>query len=177
MSLDRLHRKRRLAMPARWSDRLCVVLAATLLAPAVVAAQPGSVKGSFVLNGVDAGLTNVRAIRAVLDDGRKKINGYTVLLSAKPAPGDVDSWRTADPSERGSFIYLMLEPDGTVWVAELGHAARKGGRFGVMLEVKKAAFEVKGDVLRGHFRTAQEEEFLGAHYTIDLTFETTLEGK
>jgi hypothetical protein len=85
--------------------------------------------------------------------------------------------KTAEPSERGSFIYMMLEPSGDVWVAELGHGARKGGRFGVVLELKKVAFQVQGDTLVAHYRTQAEESFFDDRYTVDLAFNVVLEGK
>jgi hypothetical protein len=137
-------------------------------------AQPATVNGTFVMNGTAAQLTNVRAVKTVLDDGKKKIDGYAVLLSAKPATGNILDWKTAEPSERGSFILLMLEPTGSVWAAELGHAARKDGRFGVVTELAKAAFDVKGGRISGRYRTMQEEEFAGDRYTIDVTFDAPL---
>ena len=139
-------------------------------------AQDPAVKGTFVLDGMDAKLTHVRVARFVLDEGTKKL-GYAILMSAKPATGDINSWRMADPGERGNFVFLVLEPTGDVWIAELGHTARKGGRFGVVLELKKAAFEVKNDRLTGHYRTNGEQRFGDSRYTIDLTFTAPIEGQ
>jgi hypothetical protein len=93
-----------------------VIVVAVLVIPAF--AQKSTVKGTFVLGGVDARLTNVRAVRTVLDDGKTKTPGYAVLLSAKPAVGDIHPWRSGEASERGSFIYMMLEPSGAVWIAD-----------------------------------------------------------
>ena len=139
-------------------------------------AQNQAVKGTFVLDGTDAKLTQVRIARFPLDEGAKKL-GYAILMSAKPATGDIHSWRTADPLERGNFVFLVLEPTGDVWIAELGHTTRKGGRFGVVLELKKAAFEVKNDRLTGHYRTNGEQSFGDSKYTIDLTFSAPIEGQ
>lgn len=164
-------------MNHRAGIRSTCVSVAILLAVTLVSAQNGSLKGSFVLNGADARLTSVRAVRTVLDDGTKKTPGYAVLLSAKPVTGDIMTWRSADPKERGSFIFLMLEANGEIWIAELGHAARKGGRFGVVTELAKVAFAVKGDQLTGHDGTQREETFSDDRYTADLTFAAPLEGK
>jgi hypothetical protein len=146
-----------------------VVLASTL-----PAAPAGEVKGSFVLGGTDAKLAHVRAARATLD--AKGMKGYSVLLSARPAEGPLDAWRTADPGQRGSFMFIQLDASGEVWVAELGHAARKGGRFGVVTELVKRSFAVTGDRLSARVGTDGEQEFGGDRYSVDLTFAATLEG-
>ncbi len=156
--------------------RLAFVLVTWASMTSLFFAQNPSVTGTFVLGGTDAKLTHVRVVRTVLDERTKK-QGYAILMSAKPATGDVRLWQAADPAERGSFVFLVLEPTGDVWIAELGHAARQGGRFGVMLELKKAAFEVKGDRLTGHYRTNGEESFGDSKYTIDLTFGAPIEGQ
>jgi hypothetical protein len=98
-------------------------------------------------------------------------------MSARPVTGDIRSWQTADPAQRGSFVFLVLESTGDVWIAELGHAARKDGRFGVVLELKKAAFAVKGDRLTARYRTNGEESFGESKYTIDITFDAPIEGQ
>ena len=139
-------------------------------------AQPPSLNGTFVMNKTDAKLTHVRATKTVLDDGKKQSPGYAVLLSEKTAAGNFSSWRTADPHERGSFIYLMLESNGDVWIAELGHSVRKGGKIGVVLEVKKVAFAVKDGRIVGQYRTNGEETFFDDRYTIDVTFDAPIEG-
>jgi hypothetical protein len=164
-------------MSQRAAVRSTLAVLAISFATTAAVAQNGTLKGSFVLNGVDAKLTNVRAVRTVLDDGKKKAPGYAVLLSAKPATGDITTWRTGDPKELGSFVFLMLEANGTVWIAELGHAARKGGRFGVVTELAKMMFEVKGDQLIGRYGTHQEEAFFDDRYTADFTFDVALGGK
>src|SRR5574341_1890872 len=132
-------------------SKIVVPIAVTvwMTAPSLAAPQ-GEVKGSFVLRGVDAKLVHVRAERAALDAKGKM--GYSVLLSERPAKDALGEWKTADPAQRGSFIFLQLEGNGDVWVAELGHAARAGGRFGVVMELQKAAFEVRGDRLTAHVR-------------------------
>ena len=140
-------------------------------------AQAPVLKGTFLMNTIDAKLTHVRAMKTVLDDGKKQSPGYAVLLSERPAEGDFSSWRMAEPRERGSFIFLMLESSGAVWVAELGHSVRKSGRIGVVLELKKVTFAVKDGRLTGHYRTNGEETFFDDRYTIDLTFDAPLEGK
>jgi hypothetical protein len=69
--------------------RCSSILSGLSLVVSVLSAQTGAVKGSFVLGGTDALLRNVRATRTVLDDGKTKKPGYAVLLSAKPATGDI----------------------------------------------------------------------------------------
>lgn len=146
-------------------------LAAVLMA-APAAAGTSSVTGTFVVNGKDAGLTHVRAARVILDaEGRK---GVAVLLSARPAEGDFAPWRSGEPAERGSFIYVIFEPDGAIWIAELGHGAA-ASRFGVITEVKVVAYEVKGDHITAHIRTEREESFSDDVYTLDLSFEADVE--
>ena len=140
-------------------------------------AQAPVLKATFVLNKTDAKLTHVRAMKTVLDDGKKQSAGYAVLLSERPAEGDFSSWRTAEPRERGSFIYLMLESAGEVWIAELGHSSRKGGRIGVVTELKKVTFAVKDGRIMGHYRTNGEETFFDDRYSIDLTFDAPIEDK
>lgn len=154
--------------------RLAFVLMISMAFAVPFVAQTPGVTGSFILGGTDAKLTHVRMMRTLLDE---KKQGYAILMSAKPTTGDIRSWQTADPAERGSFVFLVLEPTGDVWIAELGHAARKDGRFGVVLELKKATFAVKGDRLTGHYRTNGEESFGDSKYTIDLTFDATIEGQ
>jgi len=153
------------------------VLVLGMSVSAVAAEAPATVKGTFVLNKTEAKLTHVRAAKTVLDDGKKKSPGYAVLLSARPADGDFSAWRTAEPRERGSFIYLLLETSGDVWSAELGHAARKDGRFGVVTELRKVALAVKDGRISGQYRTNGEETFSDDRYTVDLTFDAPLEGK
>lgn len=164
-------------MRQRAAVRSILIVLAISIATTVAIAQKGAIKGTFIVNGVDAKLTNVRAVRTTLDDGSKKTPGYALLLSAKPATGDISAWRTGDPAERGSFIFMMLEANGAVWIAEMGHANRKGGRFGVVTEMRKIAFEVKGDQLTGHYGTQREETFSDDRYTADLTFDVPLENK
>ena len=164
-------------MRQRAAVRSTLVVLAISIATTVAVAQKGTIKGTFILNGVDAKLTNVRAVRTMLDDGKKKMPGYAVLLSAKPASGDIMPWRTGEPAERGSFIFMMLEANGAVWIAEMGHANRKGSRFGVVTEIKKMAFEVKGDQLTGRYGSQGEETFSDDRYTADLTFDVPLENK
>ena len=139
----------------------------------LVAAGEGKVTGSFIVGGADAQLQHVRAKPAKLDE--KGLQGYAVLLSAKPATGDILAWQTADPSERGSFIFLLLEKNGNIWVAELGHVKAKSGRFGVVTELQKASFEVQNGRIVAHLRTDGEQVFTDDHYKVDLTFDVPLE--
>ena len=160
--------------------RRALLVALSLLTLAAVAGLPQAptVKGTFVMNKTDAKLAHVRAMKTVLDDGKKKTPGYAVLLSTKPAEaGDFSAWRLGDPQERGSFIYLLLESNGEVWVAELGHSARKGGKIGVVMEVKKVTLAVKDGRITGQYRTNREETFFDDRYTVDVTFDAPLEGK
>jgi hypothetical protein len=156
---------------ASLSFRILTVLAAALM---LGAADPGKVAGTFLMGKTDAKLAHVRATRVVLDDKGK--SGYAILLSARPAEGDISAWRTGEPSERGSFIYLMLEKNGAVWVAELGHSAAKAGRFGVLSEVSVDGLRVEGNRLSGRLKTAGEQEFSDDRYSIDLTFDVPIEG-
>jgi len=159
-------------MAAGRAWRVVSMVAIAWLAAPLWAAPQGTVQGSFVLDGVDAKLTHVRAARAALDKGK---SGYEVLLSARPADGDLSSWRTAEPAERGSFIHLLFEPNGAIWVADLGHAAAKSGRFGVVTELETVSFGVHGDRLTGHVRTRGEQSFGDDRYSVDLTFDAPLE--
>jgi hypothetical protein len=163
---------------SRHLTALLVAFASLTLTAVGGLTQAPSVKGTFVMNKSDAKLAHVRATKTVLDDGKKQSPGYAVLLSTKPAEaGDFSAWRMGDPHERGSFIYLMLESNGEVWIAELGHNARKGGKIGVVLEVKKVTFAVKDGRITGQYRTNREETFFDDRYTVDVTFDAPLEGK
>jgi hypothetical protein len=164
--------------------RRTVCLFVVTIATAVVAgsgaqAQPKAptLKASFVMNKTDGKLAHVRALKTILDDGSKKTPGYAVLISAKPAEGDILPWRTAEAKERGSFIYLLLEANGDVWVAQLAHTVKSGSSIGVVTEVKKVAFAVKDGRISGQYRTNGEESFFDDRFTIDLTFDAPLEGK
>lgn len=135
--------------------------------------RAGKVEGTFVVGGSDAQLKYVRAVRTKLDEKGKM--GFAVLLSARNATGDISPWRTGEPSERGSFIFLILEPTGGVWVAELGHAAAKSGRFGVVSEVKTSGFHVQGDQLSVTIKTDGEQQFTADRYNINLKVDATIE--
>ena len=135
-----------------------------------VAAPP--VAGSFVVNGVDAELAQARAASVPLDEGK---SGYAVLLTARPAHGEILSWRSAEPAERGSFIVMMLEANGAVWVAELGHANAKTGRFGVVSELEVTGFTASADRVAGRVRTQGEQTFSEDRYSVDLQFDVALE--
>lgn len=104
-----------------------VLLLAALALPAAAAetkaAGPGMLKGIFVVGGVDAGLKLIRAGRVKLDE--KGTMGYAAILSARPAEGELSQWQTEDPAKKGSFIYVVFEPNGAIWIAELGHATRR----------------------------------------------------
>ncbi|HEV2846993.1 MAG TPA: hypothetical protein VG477_19205 [Thermoanaerobaculia bacterium] len=152
---------------------LLFVMALPVTAVEARAADQGRVKGTFVVGGVDAGLKHVRAGRVKLDE--KGAMGYAALLSARPAEGELERWQTADPAEKGSFIYVVFEPNGAIWIAELGHAKAKSGRFGVIMEVKVESFKVTGDRLSAHVRTVREQEFTQDKFSLDLTFEAPLE--
>ena len=155
---------------ARVTSLIAISFAAALM---IGAAGAGKVKGTFLLGKTDAQLHHARATHAVLDDKGK--NGYAILLSERPADGDISAWRTGEPSKTGSFIYLMLEKNGAVWVAELGHSAAKTGRFGVLTEVSVEGFKAEGNRLTGRLKTAGEQQFMDDHYSIDLTFDVPLE--
>jgi len=144
-----------------------------VLVTAQLGAAAGKVEGTFVVGGTDASLKFVRAVRTKLDDKGK--TGYAILLSARAATGDILQWQTGEPKERGSFIFLMLEQNGAVWVAELGHASAKSGRFGVVTEVSTSGFRVQGDQLTMTVRTNGEQEFTGDRYNINLKVEGTIE--
>jgi hypothetical protein len=146
-------------------------IAAMLLAMAL-GATPAAVEGTFVVNGEDAGLAHVRAKKVELEKGKM---GYAVLLSSRPATGDIDAWRSGDPSELGSFIYALLESDGAIWVAELGHTASSSGRFGVVLELQTSELVNAKERLKARLRTRGEETFGENRYTIDLAFDAALE--
>jgi hypothetical protein len=146
-------------------------IAATLLA-VTLGATPAGVTGTFVVNGEDAGLAHVRSKRVELEKGKM---GYAVLLSARPATGDIDAWRSGDPAELGSFIYVLLESDGAIWVAELGHTAGSPGRFGVVFEVQTSELVHANERLKARLRTRGEETFGENRYTIDLAFDAALE--
>jgi len=152
-----------------------MALALTLfLSLALVAAtNPGKVSGTFIVAGTDAQLKHVRAKRVKLDD--KGQMGYAVLMSAKPATGDIEAWRTADPQERGSYVHVIFDSKGEIWIAELGHVRAKTRPFGVMTEIRKVAFEVTGEQISGHIRTEGEQVFTDDHYSVDLTFQAPLE--
>jgi hypothetical protein len=152
---------------------LCGVLLVALMTVGAVISAAGKVDGAFVVGGTDAKLKYVRAIRTKLDaNGR---TGVAILLSAREVTGDTEPWRTGDPSKNGSFIYLILEPDGAVWIAELGHASRKDGRFGVVTEVKTSGYKITGDQLSFALSTNGEQEFLKDRFRIDLKIEATIE--
>ncbi len=160
-------------------NRAVPVLLLTAMALPVAAAEPkksaspGMVKGTFVVGGVDAGLKHVRAGRVKLDE--EGTMGYAAILSARPADGELSQWQTEDPAKKGSFIYVVFEPNGAIWIVELGHANAKSGRFGVVLEVKAESFKVTGDRLSAHIRTLREQDFGEDRFTLDLTFEAPLE--
>lgn len=151
---------------------LAAVLSVVHVVPAFTTAA-GKVDGTFVVAGKDAQLKYVRAVRTKLDE--KGRMGFALLISARSATGDIAPWRTAEPSERGSFIVLLLEPTGAVWVAELGHTAAKSGRFGVVSEVKTSGFKVTGDQLTVTVRTDGEQQFTDDRYRINLKVDATIE--
>ena len=55
----------------------------------------GKVEGTFILSKTDARLQHVRATTVKLD--AKGTLGYAILMSAKPADGDITSWQTGHP--------------------------------------------------------------------------------
>jgi hypothetical protein len=138
-------------------------------APSIGATE---VEGSFLLDGQDAGLAHVRAAATELAPGTP---GYVVLLSAEPAEGDPLDWRSADPAERGAFVVLLLEENGAVWVAELGHPAAASGRFGVVTEVAVEGFEAKDGRVSGRLASLGEQSFGEDRFRIDLRFDAKLE--
>ena len=145
-----------------------VVSSAVMAAPA-----PGKVTGSFIIGGTDAHLKYVRAKQVKLDE--KGHMGYAVLLSERPSTGDIEEWRTAEPAKSGNFVHVIFEPSGAIWVAELGHTKAKSGRFGVVTEIQKLAFEVKDQRIAAHIKTNGEQSFGDDHFTVDLTFDAPLE--
>jgi hypothetical protein len=152
--------------------RTVVLIPALLLAVLALGAVSAEIKGTFVMNGAEAALAHARAKSVELEEGKP---GYAVLLSARPAEGDIEAWRSADPAERGSFIYLLLESGGAVWVAELGHTAATSGRFGVVLELETSELTKAGGRLGATLRTRGEETFFENRYTVDLAFDAPLE--
>jgi len=156
----------------RWITSVSALFV-VLFAAGFTTATTGKVEGTFVVAGSDAQLKYVRAVRAKLDE--KGRPGFAILLSAREASGDISAWRTAEPSERGSFIFLMLEQNGGVWVAELGHAAAKSGRFGVLTEVKTSDFRIQGNQLAVVLRTDGEQQFTADRYNINLKIEATID--
>ena len=114
-------------METRNHSRVVSMVAVALLAAAAVAATPPTVRGSFDVGGVEAGLRQGRATSVALDE---KTSGYAVLLSARKAEGDLGPWRIGDPEERGSFIFLIVEKSGAVWIAEIAHAEQYGQPLG-----------------------------------------------
>src|SRR5262249_49795589 len=150
-----------------------VLIGLILAFPLLAATTDSKVEGKFVVGGMDAQLKYARAQRVKLDEKGKQ--GYAVLLSAKPATGDILAWRTAEPSERGSFICILFEANGAVWVAELGHVKAKSGRSGVVTELQKLSFDVKDNRLAAHVSTNGDQFFTQDHYNVDLTFAAPLE--
>jgi hypothetical protein len=163
-------------MSRRVSTSASVIFIATLAASPVpgATASAGKVEGSFVVAGKDAQLKHVRAKRVKLDE--KGSTGYAVLLSARPATGDITRWELEDPTKSGSFVYVIFEKSGAVWVAHLAHAQAKSRNFGVVTELGKVAFEVRDQRLVAHVRTAGEQTFTDDRYSVDLRFEVPLEG-
>lgn len=157
----------------RHTVAFATVLLLALMASGSTISAAGKVEGTFVVAGSDAQLKYVRVVRTKLDE--KGRMGFAILLSARNATGDISPWRSSQPSERGSFIFLILEPTGDVWVAELGHAAAKSGRFGVVTEVKTSGFRVQGDQLAVTVRTDGEQQFTADRYSINLKVDATIE--
>jgi len=153
--------------------RLAVAAALGVLAAAASIAAAGKIDGTFIVGGTDAKLHYVRARQTKLDE--KGRMGYAILMSAREATGDIERWRIGEPKERGSFIYLILEPNGAVWVAELGHASAKSGRFGVVTEVKTSGFRVQGNELSVSVKTDGEQTFTEDKFKIDLHVDATIE--
>lgn len=147
--------------------------AALVLLLIAASSNPARVQGTFVIDHTDAQLKFARAKQVKLDE--KGHMGYAVLLSAREAKGDIEQWRTADPKERGSFVHVIFDPKGEVWVAELGHVKAKTGRFGVVSEVKKVAFEVKDHRVIAHIKTDGEQVFTEDKYSLDLSFDVPIE--
>jgi hypothetical protein len=142
----------------------------------VVASAPATpiVKGTFVHAGVDAKLTHVRASRVKLSGVEQP--GYGVLMTPQKVDGPLPEWQSADPAKRGSFIYLMLEPNGKVYIAQLGHeAVAEQGAYGIMQELKVEGLEVRPELIAGHIRTVGEQTFFDKPYSVDLQFAAPLE--
>jgi len=153
--------------------RFFIALILILALPLFAATTDSKVDGKFIVGGADARLKHVRAKRVKLDQKGKQ--GYAVLLSAQPATGDILEWRTKEPSERGSFVVVLFESNGAVWVADLAHVKAKSGRFGVVTELQKVAFDVKDNRLTAHVKTDGEQVFTDDHFNVDLTFSGPLE--
>ncbi|MEZ5456668.1 MAG: hypothetical protein R3F04_11250 [Lysobacteraceae bacterium] len=151
--------------------RFLVALALASLSSLVCA--EGKVTGRFVVNGVEAHLQQVRAIEEALD--ANGTTGYSLLLSAQAASGAIAAWRTGDPAEQGDFIYLSLEKNGRVWIAELGHTAAESGRFGVVTEVSTSDFHVQDKHLKVKLSSNGEQVFTDDTFAIDLTIEAMIE--
>lgn len=149
---------------------VAVVLVASSLAPAQAPAE-GKMEGKFVVNGIDAQLKHARGVKMPVD-GKQ---GYAVLLSARPATGDIAPWRTGDPVKRGSFVFVIFEGNGAIYISELAHDKAANTRFGVVTEVKKQAFEVRNNRLVAHIKTPSEQSFTQDKYTVDLKFDVPLE--
>jgi len=62
-----------------------------------------------------------------------------------------------------------------LWVAEIGPAAAKAGRFGVVTEVQVQAFAVESGILKARVRTDGEQVFTDDRYRIDLQVAAPLE--
>ncbi len=159
-------------MGLRWNRQAVAIIGTLFLASSTFAAPPATIQGSFVVGGVEAGLHHVRATRVALD---QQTSGYAVLLSAQPAAGEIAPWQSGDPLERGSFIYLMVESNGAVWIAEIAHAAAQNTHFGVVTEVQVKGFSVSGDRLTAQLTTNGEQTFTDDRYTIDLKIDVPLE--
>jgi len=147
------------------------IAVALLMATAV---STGSVKGKFVVGGVDANLKHVRVVHQALDGGKGK-QGYKILLSEKPSSGDINAWRSDDPKKRGSFMLVQLEPNGAVWVADLAHTHAKTSNFGIMTELRAADFKVANGRLSTHLTTNGEQSFTSDRYSIDLMIDAPIE--
>ena len=137
------------------------------------APAPGKLSGKFIVGGEDAQLKYVRAQRMKLDE--KGHMGIAVLMSAKPLAGDIQRYRAADPVERGSYVLVVFDQANEVWVADLGHVHAKTRPFGVMAEIKKAAYAVKDGRIAAHITTGGEQVFTEDHYSVDLTFDAAIE--
>lgn len=150
------------------------LLASLLLALPGLAADKPAIQGSFLVNGKPAKLQHIRARWEPLDD--KGTKGVGVLLSEEPLGGDMGNWRTAEPKEVGDFVYVIFDQNADIWIVELGHTAAKSGRFGVVIEVKKMAYEVKDGKIHAQIKTLREWDFGDDRFTVDLTFDAPIEG-